>query len=171
MEAIWGTAVDDAHNYHKFETENSNPGRGWIMVRAAELKPEALIAAMEKGDFYASSGVRLKEISRSSKRLCLEIDPEAGVTYKTQFIGTLKGYDKKSEPVMQDGKELAVTRRYSKDIGMVLAEADGTSPCYTLKGSEIYVRAKVISSKLKPNPTVEGDFESAWVQPTITGVK
>jgi len=72
---------------------------------------------------------------------------------------------------MQDGKELPVTRRYSKGIGMILAEADGTSPSYKLKGDEIYVRAKVISSKPKANPTVEGDFESAWVQPTITGVK
>jgi len=171
MEPIWGTAVDDAHNYHKFETENSNPGRGWLMVRAAELKPESLIAAMEKGDFYATSGVRLKEISRTSKQLSLEIELEPDVTYKTQFIGTRKGYDKKSEPVMQDGKELPVTRRYSKGIGMILAEADGTSPSYKLKGDEIYVRAKVISSKRKANPTVEGDFESAWVQPIITGVK
>ena len=171
LEPMWGTAVDDAHNYHKFETENSNPGRGWIMVRATELKPEALIAAMEKGDFYASSGVRLKEISRSAKKLCLQIEAEPGVTYRTQFVGTRKGYDPSSEPVMVEGQPIRATRRYSKDIGATLAEVEGTSPCYTLKGDEVYVRAKVMSSKRKENPTVEGDFECAWVQPSVTGVK
>src|SRR6185369_7535052 len=37
MEPIWGTGVDDAHNYHEFKTEHSNPGRGWIMVHAEAL--------------------------------------------------------------------------------------------------------------------------------------
>jgi hypothetical protein len=171
MDPIWGTAVDDSHNYHKFKTALSNPGRGWLMVRAPKLSPEALIAAMEKGDFYATSGVRLKEIKRSSDRLCIEIEPEAGITYTTQFIGTRKGYDASSEPVLVEGQPIPTTRRYSKDVGAILAEVKGTSPCYELKGDEIYVRAKIISSKPKENPTVEGDSESAWVQPTLTGIK
>jgi hypothetical protein len=171
LEPIWGTAVDDGHNYHEMKVGNANPGRGWLMVRAEELKPESIIAAMEKGDFYASSGVRLKTVERSPKQLCIEIEPEPGVTYTTQFIGTRKGYDKTSEPVMEQGKELRTTRRYSKDIGTLFTEAKGTSACYKLKGDEIYVRAKVISSKPKENPTTAGDVEQAWVQPVITGVK
>jgi len=35
----------------------------------------------------------------------------------------------------------------------------------------VYVRAKVISSKPKENPYAAGDFETAWVQPLVTGVK
>jgi hypothetical protein len=171
LEPIWGTAVDDAHNYHQMRVGNSNPGRGWLMVHAEQLTPESLIAAMEKGDFYASSGVRLKQIRKTASQLCVEIEPEAGVTYNTQFIGTRKGYDPKSEPVMQDGKPLRVTRRYSKEVGAILSEVKGSSACYQLKGDEIYVRAKIISSKAKENPTLEGDVETAWVQPLVTGVK
>jgi hypothetical protein len=171
LDPIWGTAVDDAHAYHEFRVGQSNPGRGWIVVHADELKPASLIAALEKGDFYASSGVKLKNVQRQPKQLCVEIEPEAGVTYRTQFIGTRKGYDPANEPVMQDGKPLRATRRYSQDIGAVLAEVEGTAPCYKLKGDEIYVRAKVISSKQKENPMERGDLETAWVQPLVTRVK
>jgi len=167
LEPMWGTAVDDSHSYHEFKHGKSNPGRGWIVVRATELAPEPIIASLEKGDFYASTGVRLKEIRRETTRLSIEIDTEPGVTYKTQFIGTRKGYDPASEPVLENGKELETTRRYSKDIGMVLAEVDGASPSYQLKGNEIYVRAKIISSKPKENPMEPGDVECAWVQPVI----
>ncbi|MDB6123957.1 MAG: hypothetical protein JWQ71_2950 [Pedosphaera sp.] len=172
LDPIWGTAVDDAHNYLNSGNEKSFPGRGWLMVRAKQLTPKSLIAAMEAGDFYASSGVRLKDVRREKDKLCIEIEPEEGVTYTTRFIGTLKGYDPKSEPVAhKDGSPFPTTRRYSDDIGKVLGEVKGTSPVYTLKGNEIYVRAKVISSKAKTNYYAPGDVETAWVQPLVTGVK
>src|SRR6185369_1427835 len=134
MEPIWGTAVDDAHNYHEFKTEHSNPGRGWLMVRAEHLSAPELIASLEKGDFYATSGVRLKDVRRDRKRLCVEIDDENGVTYVTQFIGTRKGCDLGGEPVLENGKPLATTRRYSPQLGAVLAEVRGAKACYDLKG-------------------------------------
>ena len=31
----------------------------------------------------------------------------------------------------------------------------------------MYVRAKVISTKLKTNPYHEGEYEAAWVQPVV----
>ena len=46
QEAIWGTGVDDAHAYHEMTSKKSNAGRGWVMVRSAELTPAAFIAAM-----------------------------------------------------------------------------------------------------------------------------
>ena len=172
IEPLWGTAVDDSHSYHTFAVGRTNPGRGWVMVRAPELTPAAIIAALEAGDFYASSGVRLNDLKVGPKEIRVEMKPEPGVTYTTQFIGTRKGVDLKSEPVVDaNGKELPVTRRYSKDIGVVLAEVTGNLAVYALKGDEVYVRAKVISSKLKENPYAKGDFETAWIQPLVTGVK
>jgi hypothetical protein len=100
------------------------------------------------------------------------MEPEPGVTFTTQFIGSRKGVDLKSEPVRDEqGTDLRVTRRYSEGVGAVLAEVKGNLAIYTLKGDEIYVRAKVISSKLQENPYAAGDFETAWVQPLVTGVK
>jgi hypothetical protein len=98
----------------------------------------------------------------------VEVKAEAGVDYRIEFIGTESGYDKASEPVLdKDGKEVRATRRYSKDIGKVLASHDGTSASYSFNGKEIYVRARITSSRKHSNPSEVDDFEQAWVQPAI----
>jgi hypothetical protein len=167
-ELLYGVAVDDSHNYHLESPKVSNPGRGWVMVRSTQLAPDALIRAMEAGDFYGSSGVTLRDFRREGSRLLVEIQPEAGVTYRTRFIGTRKGYDPKSEPVTvedKDGMPVTVTRRYSAEIGQVLAEVEGVSPAYTFRGDELYVRAVVTSSRPQSNRVRPDDMERAWLQP------
>ena len=163
---MYGVGVDDSHHYHTMTVSNSNPGRGWVVVRAPELTAEAIIKAMEAGDFYASSGVRLKDIRFRTNTLSIEIDGDEGVTYTTQFIGTRKNFDRASSPgVSLVGKP--VTRQYSADIGEVLAVRSGRAAEYTFTGNELYVRAKVISSKLKENPHAPGEKETAWTQPVL----
>jgi hypothetical protein len=56
MPLLYGLGTDDAHAYHIWGLGKTNPGRGWIMVRAPHLSAEAIIKAIEAGDFYASSG-------------------------------------------------------------------------------------------------------------------
>ncbi len=165
---LYGLATDDAHNYHSVSNKLSNPGRGWVMVRAAELKPAALIAALEAGDFYASTGVRLREVRRSATELGVDIEAEPGVRYTTYFIGTRRGYDPANEPLRQPtGEALRVTHRYSPDIGCELAKVLGATATYTFRGDEIYVRAKVVSSKSMVNPMPAGEKQAAWVQPVV----
>ena len=169
---VYGVGVDDSHNYHDFRIGKTNPGRGWIMVRARHLTPESIIHAMEAGDFYASSGVTLADVQRGPHRLAVEIDAQPGVTYTTQFIGTRKGFDRSSEVMLPPADEKPPRRtlphrRYSKDVGAVLAEVKGAKAEYVFKGDEIYVRAKVVSSKPKENGSVKGEFETAWTQPVV----
>ncbi|HMJ90470.1 MAG TPA: hypothetical protein VK530_11675 [Candidatus Acidoferrum sp.] len=181
LPVMYGIGTDDGHHYHEWLPTRSNPGRGWVVVHARELSPTKLIEAMEAGDFYASSGVELKDIEVDSKSYRVEVKAERGVTYKIQFIGTRHGYDPRSEPTaVKPGAELGVTRRYSADIGTVLAEASGKSATYKFKGNEIYVRTKVISSRLNVaeqrgkepidrqvlarNPFA---YQAAWTQPTV----
>lgn len=170
LDVMYGLGTDDGHHYHTNAIGKSNPLRGWVWVRSARLTPEALIAALEAGDFYSSSGVKLRELRQSAKEISLEIEAEPGVTYTTQFIGTRRGYDPRNEPQRNAaGDALRVAHTYSKDIGAVLAEVKGAKASYLLKGSEIYVRAKVISSRLHPNPSQRGDLECAWLQPVVPG--
>lgn len=90
------------------------------------------------------------------------------VTYTTRFIGTRRGYDPDSRSVTDaEGKEIRTTRRYSRDVGATLVEVEGTTARYTLKGDEIYVRAKVISSRQNESSHVPGECESAWLQPIV----
>ena len=119
------------------------------------------------GDFYSSTGSLCRR-APDGDTVTLAIKPEQGVKYHTQFIATMRDAPWESEPRTDaDGKTLAVTRKYSTEIGKVIAESDGLAPSYRITGKELYVRAKVISSKPHPNPFQKGDVEVAWTQPVI----
>ncbi len=165
---LFGLGTDDGHAYHNIPSRGSEPGRGWCMVLANALTPESLIAAMEAGRFYASSGVTLERVTSSNERLEVAVKADPGVKYTIEFIGTRRGFDRKSEPVLDsEGKEIRATRRYSDDIGKEFARAEGTSASYRFTGDEIYVRARITSSRQHPNPSEVGEFERAWTQPAL----
>ena len=165
---MYGLATDDSHNYHSAVAKASLSGRGWVMVKANDLSVNALVAAMEKGDFYASTGVVLKALRSGDGRIALEVKAEAGVEYVIEFIGTRKGYERKTVAVKAaDGSEPRVTRKYSADVGMVLAAVKGEKAEYVLKGDELYVRARVTSTKPMKSSPVGGEVEMAWTQPLV----
>lgn len=163
---LFGVATDDSHNYHS--DQGATSGRGWIMVRATELEPETLIKAIKAGDCYASSGVTLEEVQfdPDSQTVKLTIEPDGDAKFTTQFIGTRLGYDETSEPRYdKEGKPLRVTRKYSADVGQVLATEEGLTPSYKLKGDELYVRAVVTSTEPPVNPVFKDQKQQAWTQP------
>ena len=142
------------------------------MVRAEKLDAAALVTAMEAGDFYASSGVTLRDVRHDSRGITIAIEPQPGVTYRTEFIGTRKGWDTASEPVLgPKGETVRTTRRYSKDIGLVLATAEGTEARYDFKGDELYVRARITSSRKKDGVIFPDEKERAWTQPVLPAVR
>jgi hypothetical protein len=165
-DVVYGIAVDDAHHYAETDSTRANPARGWIMVRAAALTPDAIIAAMEAGDFYASTGVTVDAIVVEPDRMALRIAGEPGVSYVTEFVGTRIGYDT-TRHALPDVAGRPVTRRYGGDIGMVLMEVSGLDPSYAFTGDEIYVRARIRSSKPVENPVRAGELQMAWTQPTM----
>ncbi len=163
---LFGLATDDCHQYHN--ASGSTPGRGWVMVRAAELTTEQILKSINSGDFYASSGVVLKRIvyNDQKKTLEIEVDPQAEETYTIQFIGTKKDYDRTSQVRRDaDNNEVRGTRIYSPDIGKVLATVNGTRASYSLTGDEMFVRAVVTSSADPVNPSFAGQKQQAWTQP------
>ncbi|MCG6156496.1 hypothetical protein [Rubinisphaera margarita] len=165
---MYGIAVDDGHNYHRIPSRQAEPGRGWVVVLADELSAETLVQALEAGKFYASSGVALKRIAVDGKQMNVEVEPVEGETYTIEFIGTRQGYDPRSEPVVdENGEPVRATRRYSDDIGQILQSSEGTSAAYTFQGDEIYVRARITSSAVHPNPSEVGDKKQAWIQPVV----
>ncbi len=168
LRVVSGLATDDAHGYHSFGIGKVNPGRGWIMVRAPYLSGEAIVRAMEAGDFYSSTGVVLADVRRTGDQFVIAIRPEPGVSYRTQFIATMRDTPLTSKPLLgPDGLPLTVTRIYHEDVGKIVSEHRGTEASYRLTGKELYVRAKIISSKPHPNPFRKGDPEVAWTQPVV----
>ena len=164
---LLGLATDDSHHYHGIG--NARTGRGWVMVRSTELSPQKIIDAMYRGDFYCSSGVELLELKTSKRLIELKMAPQSGVTYTTQFIGTLKNYDRTTtNPVViknAKGQRLRISRVYSDDVGRTLKSVEGNAAKYELTGKELYVRAVVTSSTDHPDPSFKNQKQQAWTQP------
>ena len=116
---MFGTATDDAHNYIEFGPDKANPGGAWIMVHATSLSEKAIMEGLKSGDFYASTGISLKDAHLSPNSLYVKIQETIGQSYKTVFIG---------------------------HSGTVLAEEEGLEAIYHLRGNEGYVRARITSS-------------------------
>lgn len=116
---LYGISVDDAHVFKRMGMEYSNPGRGWVVVRAPALTAAAITEALEKGDFYSSSGVNLLDVQATGSEYRIEINARAQEKFTTTFIGA---------------------------GGKVLATSFETIPVYRYKGDEKYVRARIDSS-------------------------
>jgi hypothetical protein len=145
---LYGLATDDAHHYRGSAADRvAGVGRGWIMVRAAELSADALLRALKAGDFYATTGVLLEEVRVSPQGLSLRVAADGDASFSVEFIGTTKG-----------------ERR-----GKVLARSEGREASYAFQGTELYVRARVTSSRTKVNGYLRDEKECAWTQPALPG--
>ena len=168
LDPLFGLAVDDTHDYYKHKIGKSNPGRGWVMVKAQALNAENIIASLEKGNFYSTTGVILEDIQINDRTLTIHIREKTDVAYRTQFIGTPKQFDTSSKPVLNSmGEPAYITRVYSNEIGQVFSETTDNPAIFSFTGAEMYVRAKIISDQLQDNPFAEGDLETAWTQPVL----
>ena len=117
---IYGIAVDDAHHFQgEFAAERSNPGRGWVAVKARVLNGQEIVNNLEAGLFYASTGVELEEVLIERNRLEIHIRMRSEFRYRTQFIG---------------------------ENGRVLFQSENNPAVFALHHPEKYVRAKVMDS-------------------------
>jgi hypothetical protein len=111
---MFGLGTDDMHALASY------PGKSWIMLQAPELEEKAVLAALEKGDFYVSTGVILDEVRSRRPQMKLRIKAEEGLGYATFFIGS---------------------------GGRVLKSDLSLSPSFKFPAAEKYVRVKVADSK------------------------
>jgi len=159
---LYGIGTDDAHWYPDSGTpQNPFPfADAYIWVRADELTPEALIAAMDRGDFYASCGVDLEDVTADSAagRLTVSVPAKPGVSYTIRFVGTKADFVEGVQGTVRFGGDAAqgLSPRdyplYADSIGMTLKSETGlpgarVESSYTLRDDDLYVRAIVESSE------------------------
>jgi hypothetical protein len=117
---MYGVADDDAHVFKQpGNPDVSGPGRGWVVVRAERLAPGPIVGALERGDFYASTGVELSDYQVTAKGISIAIKEQPFSKYRIQFIGAK---------------------------GRLLEEATSSPATYAFTGQERYVRARVLES-------------------------
>jgi hypothetical protein len=75
---LWGVASDDAHDYGPAGGKYP-AGGGWIVVKA-QRDPSAILAAIDAGRFYASSGVELVRAEVDGNELVVELAPKQKAT-------------------------------------------------------------------------------------------
>jgi hypothetical protein len=117
---LYGLAVDDAHTFKDPGNAGvAGPGRGWVMVRAPRLEARAILDALERGEFYATTGIELSGYRADARRMTVEVKATAYSKYRIQFIGK---------------------------NGRMLREVAEPSASYEIRGDEGYVRARVLES-------------------------
>jgi hypothetical protein len=145
---------------------------GYVMVNVQEdLTAESVKSAMLAGDFYASSGVELRDVvfDKKSKTLKVEVAPEKDTTYRIDFITTKKDFDSSIEYAEYPHTNPKFNRRrpvIREDVGVVAKSVEGFSGEYTMSDDDLYVRCVVTSSKenLLQNPFYPR-YQTAWSQP------
>jgi len=117
---IFAVASDDMHQLKQpWANASARPGQGWVVVRAASLTAEAILAALAAGDFYASTGVELSDVQVTPEALTVTVKEQSFAKYTIQFIG---------------------------QGGRMLKEAIASPARYEITGGEGYVRARVLDS-------------------------
>ena len=117
---LFGIADDDSH-YFKRPGDKSVPtaGHGWVVVRAPRLDAAAIVGALDRGDFYASTGVELADYQVTDTQVTVTIRAAGQSRYRVVFVGA---------------------------GGRVLAETVDNPAVYRFRGGEQYVRARVLES-------------------------
>jgi hypothetical protein len=149
---IYGIAVDDAHHFlGEFSPQRSNPGRGWVAVLAESLDARELMESLERGLFYASTGIVVERLNIERDRLEVTIQPRGDFRYTTEFIGP--------------GGTI-LKRAHGNRVSFTLGETAGGPLSYLLEsaagrglaeGPLPYVRARIRDS----------GGARAWIQPVF----
>mgnify|MGYP006426356547 CR=1 FL=1 len=150
---LYGVSSDDAHHFQakNISPKKSNPGRGWVMVGAKSLTPDAITESLKKGEFYASNGVFLDICDREGA-YSVSIDREATLSeLKSPLLRGKK---------VQEG-ELGFKIEWISKNGKVLRTSKNLTDQYSDK-FDTYLRAKITYTR-----KFSGGLEEfyAWTQP------
>ena len=120
---VYGIADDDSHHFKRPGVRTSPlPGQAWVFVRASDLTAAEIMTSLDRGDFYASTGVEMANYQADGKSISISIREERSSKYRVEFIG--RG-------------------------GRILQTSIANPATYKIRGNEGYVRAKIFESNGK----------------------
>ena len=172
---LYGTSTSDAH-YYDLESEGKSGyfDTGFVMVNCEEeFTIENIVKSMKKGDFYASTGTLLQEITfdENSGTLYVKAEKEEDLDYKIDFIVTKKDFDKsfiiKEFPFEEKPYFSRTLPLIPENVGIVAKSIKDVEGSYTLEEDDLYVRCMVTSSRRGRirKSTIYPMYETAWTQP------
>lgn len=89
---LFPVAADDSHNY-------ADIGGGWVMVGAKALSYDAVIEALEKGDFYASTGPEIRSLKVDGDTITITCSEAANINLVTHGRLCKRVFPKDGQPL------------------------------------------------------------------------
>ncbi len=156
---VYGVGSDDAHTFKSIGPNESNAGLGWVMVRADRLASDDITQAMQRGDFYASSGVYLKVCDKDAGAYRVEVDEER----TQQQLAALPDWS----GIRVEGEVEGYRIDFIGPQGAILKTIRGSEGTFQLKEApKGYVRARVAFTRKDRVRGMEAHY--AWGQPIFT---
>ena len=179
---LYALGTDDTHWYPGTGSDRVGEfGNAWIGVRAESLTAEALFAAMDRGDFYASCGVDFGDIrfDGASGTLSVSVPAKPGVAHKVEFVTTKRGVSPDPVrfidiPALENGRLARKVPLYAPEIGAVVKTAsfgkgEAVEASCTMASDDLYIRARVISDERatyrKTETGLHPPTKTGWTQP------
>ena len=168
---VYGVAADDAHYFKlpDFTTHYRGtftlPGSGWIMVNARELSSSAIVDAIDQGQFYATTGVILKQVRYDRQHYEISVDwPATHASMASTFVTEAA----RNAPANRaDG----LTIEFIGSGGKVLKTTHDETAEIDIDPSDGYARARItlvsiLKTRLDDEPTAH--VFTAWTQPVFS---
>lgn len=114
---IFATTADDNHNPHPIDSKLCDSFGGWVMINAEKLEYSEIMSALQRGDFYASTGPEITSLTRDGDTVRVECS------------------DAKKIVLVTGGRRIA---KEIADIGENLNSAE-----FTVKETDHYFRIRV----------------------------
>ena len=167
---VYGVAADDAHYFKlpdlltHYRGTFTMPGSGWIMVNARELNVPAIVGAIEKGHFYATTGVILKEVAYDPRHYRIAVDlPATEASLASAFVT-------EAARCTPSSRAPGLTIELIGRGGQVLLRTQDDKAEIDVEPADGYVRARVtlvavLKTRLDEVATPH-EFK-AWTQPVL----
>lgn len=78
---LFCTATDDNHNAYPFGHEQCDSFGGYIVIRAERLDYPTIIGALERGDFYASTGPQIHDLYIEDGKIKVTCSPARHILF------------------------------------------------------------------------------------------
>ncbi len=122
-ENVFCVACDDNHNRFSLNGAYNDSFGAWVNISAESLNYESIISALERGEFYASTGPSIKFLERKGREITIETSPAKKISLITR--------GRRTESVLAEENE------YLTCVKLSLKDTDG------------YFRIKVTDEKGK----------------------
>lgn len=103
---IYCHGADDNHNTKPLDDPYSGSFGAWTMIMAKELTYPAVIEALENGDFYASTGPQILELSLADDRVSIKCSPAKRIMAHLSPKKALSVYNSDGSPVTEGNFEI-----------------------------------------------------------------